>query len=904
MIPSVNTDSAGTPGPDAGATPGPGSGGPVSGTRGLPVAVRVSLLLLVVVVFTAGGLAWFGQAIVLEKFSETELQLVRQNRTILNQAIVSEEQHLQAIVTDWGQWDDLYDFVEGRNPAFEPTELGDRVLDRLDMDVLLIVDPDGRLHYGEVRSDAGHPGTDDRVAQAALLASLLDGGDDKSVLARSTGRSVLPPAGSQETSAGLMNTARGPLVLALRPISRTDGSGDPAGTLVMARYLHPESLFAKLSVLPSTVFLHRSGSADDDSRLVTRRDDMSDFRLFRDLRGRPAFMLETRMPRSIVATGRETVRLLLLGLIVAGAIALLILGALIHGIISAPLQRLTRHMLALRECAEPRPTPGAGRKDELGTLARRFQELLMARSMDQVRLERLAAAVEHAGDAVAILDADGRITYVNPRYESQSGFKRDEVIGTVPSRGASAGTTYQELWATVRAGRTWSGTLQTNAPDGAIRWEEVTVSPIKDANGQITSFVAVMRDITARRATDAELRNLSAVVEYTAESIAVLNADGRIQYVNPAYERKRGLSSSDLVGQVPGGAIRGRDDPALYKSMRHTAASGRTWTGRITSEAADGSLLTEDAVVSPVFTEGQAPSSYVIILHDVSRRIHLEAQLAQAQKLEAVGQLAAGVAHEINTPTQYVGGNIRFLRDAFTSVTVLLGELAELTRTADAGTVSAAALARALTAADVDYLRAEVPVAIRQSLEGVERVGEIVKSMRELAHPARDFALTDLNRVVESAVRVAGNEWHGIAELSTELDPALPPVPCLAGAMNQVIVNLLVNAAHAIEGGSRSRDSRQGRITVVTRQAGEYVEIRITDNGVGMSDEVRKRIFDPFFTTKHVGQGTGQGLAIAHSVVKKHNGSISVESEPGCGTCFTIRLPRAVVVAGGDVAAA
>ena len=505
---------------------------------------------------------------------------------------------------------------------------------------------------------------------------------------------------------------------------------------------------------------------------------------------------------------------------------------------------------------------------------------------------------------MAILDADGRITYVNPQYERQTGFKQAEVIGKAPSRGASAGTTYQELWATVGAGRTWSGTLQTNAPGGGIRWEEVTVSPIRDGSGQVTSFVAVMRDITARRATDAELRNLSAVVEYTAESIAVLDADGRIQYVNPAYARKRGISSSAMIGKLPGGAIRGRDDPVLYQAMWSTAASGQTWTGRITTETADGSLLTEDAVVSPVFTEGQAPSSYVIILHDVTRRIQLEARLAQAQKLEAVGQLAASVAHEINTPTQYVGGNIRFLRDAFTSVTVLLGELAELTRAAGAGTVPVAAIARALTAADVDYLQAEVPVAIRQSLEGVERVGEIVQSMRELAHPARDFALTDLNRVVESAVRVAANEWKGIAEVSTDLDPALPPVPCLAGAMNQVIVNMLVNAAHAIEADSRIRDGRQGLITVVTRLVDEHAEIRITDNGAGMSDEVRARIFDPFFTTKQVGQGTGQGLAIAHSVVKKHNGSISVDSEPGRGTCFTIRLPRAVEAAGADVAAA
>jgi signal transduction histidine kinase len=349
--------------------------------------------------------------------------------------------------------------------------------------------------------------------------------------------------------------------------------------------------------------------------------------------------------------------------------------------------------------------------------------------------------------------------------------------------------------------------------------------------------------------------------------------------------------------------IKGRDDQEHYHDIWHTVAAGRTWTGRITTELMDGRVVTEDAVVSAVVADGVTPSGYVIVLHDVTEQIRLEEQLAQAQRLEAVGQLAAGVAHEINTPTQYVGGNIRFLQDAFSSVTVLLGELTRLVRGAGDCGVPVTELARVLAAADADYLQAEVPVAIRQSLEGVERVGEIVKSMRELTHPARDFVLTDINRVVESAVRVAGGEWHGIAEVSTELDPGLPPVPCLAGGINQVIVNILVNAAHAIETGSGQRAAGPGRIVVTTCVVGDDAVIRITDNGSGMTEEVRDRVFHPFFTTKAVGQGTGQGLAIAHSVVTKHRGSITVESQPGRGTCFTIRLPLGSVQQGASAQA-
>jgi len=900
------------------ATAPPGHSLRESGPTGLSLAARITLLLLTVVAVTAAGLARFGQQTVIEKFAATERELVLQNRNILDKAIKAKLESLQASSTDWAQWDDLYDFVQGRNPEFRTTELGNVVLDRLKLDMLLLIDPAGRLQYGDIRPDSATGGSLDPDA-AAGITRLISGAVVPDAVPHTQGASVLPKKGSGRSMAGVINTPQGPLILALRPISRTDGTGEAAGTLVMGNYLHAERLFTELSVLPSKVIVHGSrreeftdemhalakalGRTADGSRLVTRQDDMSDFKLFRDLAGRPAFMLETRMPRTILATGRDTARALLLGLLVTVTVTMLILASLIRGIVSVPLGRLTSHLLALRQGGDLKPTPGQERRDEIGTLARQFEELVSARTADQARLERLAAAVEYAGDAIAILDAEGRISYVNPQYERQTGFSLEDVRGKAPSSGKNASGIYDDLWGTVKAGLKWSGMLQSTGRSGAVRYEEVTVAPIRDITNQATGYIAVMRDITARRKTEAELRNLSAVVEYTAEVIVVLDMSGRIQYVNPAYERSRGVRSADVVGKAPAEVIKGRDDQQHYHDMWHTVAAGRTWTGRINTELNDGRVVTEDAVVSAVVADGVTPSSFVMVLHDVTEQIRLEEQLAQAQRLEAVGQLAAGVAHEINTPTQYVGGNIRFLQDAFTSVTVLLGEITRLVRGAGDGAVPVTELARILAAADTDYLQAEVPVAIRQSLEGVERVGEIVKSMRELTHPARDLVLTDLNRVVESAVRVAGSEWHGIAEVSTELDPDLPKVPCLSGGINQVIVNMLVNAAHAIEAGSARRAGGAGRIVVATSVVGVDAVIRITDNGAGMTEEVRAQVFHPFFTTKPVGQGTGQGLAIAHGVVTKHQGSITVESEPGRGTCFTIRLPLALAQNGRAAAA-
>ena len=896
----------------------PPSGSASVRPRGLSLAARITLLLLTVVAVTSAGLAWFGRQTVLDTFAAKEVDLVLQNRTILEQAVTAKLEFLQASTTDWAAWDDFYNFARGRYPEFPARHLGPAILDRLKLDMLLVIDARGRLEAGEVRSPDPNAGTD--------IAALLRGAAPYDAGHHARGPSMLPVASFRETIAGVISTRHGPLLLALRPISRTDGSGEPAGTLVLGRYLQAEQLFSALSVLPAQVIVHGSrrhalsaemhvlaaalGRIPGGSTLVTRQDDMSDFRLFRDLAGNPAFILETRMPRTILATGRDTVQALLLGLLVAVTVTLLILSTLIQAIVSAPLRRLTRHLLDLRESGERLPTPGRERRDEIGALARRFQELEAARHADQARLEQLAAAVEYAGDAIAILDADGRIKYVNPQYERQTGFSFEEVRGKAPGGGKSAGATYTELWATVGTGRSWSGLLESATRNGSTRHEEVTVAPIRDAAGHTTGSIAVMRDITARRETEAKLRNLSAVVEYTAQSIVLLDLAGRIQYVNPAYERNRSVRCAEVVGKAPGEAIKGRDGQDYYHEMWRTVSAGRTWRGRLTTELKDGSLITEDAAVSPVAGATGLTTSYVVVLHDVTARIRLEAQLAQAQKLEAVGQLAAGVAHEINTPTQYVGGNIRFLDDAFSTVTVLLGEITRLVRAAGDGFVPVSELARALSAADVDYLQAEVPVAIRQSLEGVERVGEIVRSMRELTHPARDLIGTNLNRVIESAVRVAGSEWQGIAEVCLELDQDLPPVPCLAGSINQVIVNILVNAAHAVEAVSAERPRGSGRIVVATSVDDGAAVIRITDNGSGMSEEVRAQVFHPFFTTKEVGQGTGQGLAIAHSVITRHQGSIELESTPGQGTCFTIRLPLAPQAVGkegdspGDSAAA
>jgi signal transduction histidine kinase len=206
--------------------------------------------------------------------------------------------------------------------------------------------------------------------------------------------------------------------------------------------------------------------------------------------------------------------------------------------------------------------------------------------------------------------------------------------------------------------------------------------------------------------------------------------------------------------------------------------------------------------------------------------------------------------------------------------------------------LSAADIASLLADAEVEYLQAEVPVAIRQTLEGIERIGSIVQSMKELTDPVPDFVPANLNPVIESAVNAARNEWADIAGFDMQLDPQLPWVQCQPESINQVVVCMLANAAQAIAEADEGRKAH-GHIVVRTRSAANRVEISISDDGIGMTPAVQARIFDPFFSTRPVGKGTGQSLGVAHSVIRRHGGTIAVDSTPGRGSCFRISLPLA-----------
>jgi len=288
-----------------------------------------------------------------------------------------------------------------------------------------------------------------------------------------------------------------------------------------------------------------------------------------------------------------------------------------------------------------------------------------------------------------------------------------------------------------------------------------------------------------------------------------------------------------------------------------------------------------------------------------TQRQIMEIQLRQALKLEAIGQLAAGIAHEINTPAQYVGDNVRFLQESHRQIATVLDSHRAILRAFRASALDDRIIADAektLLDADIDYVSQQVPAAIQETLEGVDRITKIVRAMKDFSHPgSSEKTLADINKAIETTVTVARNEWKYVADLKLDLDPGLPLICCFLGEFNQTILNLVINAAHAIGDVLKMTPLAKGTITVRTRRDADSVCISVQDTGTGIPEQYRPRIFEPFFTTKEVGKGSGQGLTIAYAcIVKQHGGSIRFDTQTGRGTTFFLTLPISAPSNGSD----
>jgi len=514
--------------------------------------------------------------------------------------------------------------------------------------------------------------------------------------------------------------------------------------------------------------------------------------------------------------------------------------------------------------------------------------------------------IESVSDWVWEAGADWQLVYSNPKVEAILGRSAAQIVGRP----------FWELLFSVEKPRILALMEDLERADrqetifdcvglhkgGKSVTLEMNVSVMRDEAGRAQGYRGVARDATERRRLEEELRSLTRAVDQSPASVVITDTRAKVEYVNARFCEVSGYAPQELLGRNPNILKSGKTPLETYQQMWKAIAAGKEWRGEFCNRKKNGELFWESLIISALKNDEGSITHYLAVKEDITERKRmekereiLEIQLRQAQKLESVGQLAAGIAHEINTPIQYIGDNLRFIRESFEGVSSVISADQALLGAVTAGAATSETIAAARKARsenDIDYLLGEIPTALEQSLDGVKRVADIVRAMKEFSHPAgKEKTAVDINHCIQTTITVARNEWKYVAELVTDLAPGLPLVQGFQDEINQVILNLLVNAAQAI-GDAVKTTGGKGTIKITTKHEAPWVEIRVADTGTGIPEEIRHRIFELFFTTKEPGKGTGQGLALARSViVKKHGGELTFESAMGKGTTFIVRLP-------------
>jgi len=538
---------------------------------------------------------------------------------------------------------------------------------------------------------------------------------------------------------------------------------------------------------------------------------------------------------------------------------------------------------------------------------------LVERYENEGLLRNLSRAVEQSASSIVITDTEGTIEYVNPSFQRMTGYELEEVIGKNPFK-QEAGTQLPEIfrgsWETVTAVGEWRGEQLNRRKSGASFWEAVSISSIKNADNVITHYLAVKEDITARKQTEREL--LKSKSELLMQHEHLKDMFQQVEGIKKEWE-----NTMDCIGDVviladTENRIK-RCNKALYEltgRMNHEIP-GREWQELLSAHGfsipapcAPGTELCHTpsgrwfVLNSYPFADSSRNeiSGAVITLHDttVVKRFTGElekaysdlkatqAKVVQQEKMASIGQLAAGVAHEINNPMGFISSNLGTLAKYMERLNDFIRAQSEALETLP-DKDAAEALRNKRKTIKLDYILEDASELIKESLDGAERVRTIVKNLKSFSRvDEADCKDADINECIVSTINIVWNELKYKASLIKELGD-IPLIRCYPQQLNQVFMNLLVNASHAIE--------NQGEITVRTWHDNGSIYASVSDTGCGMSPAVINRIFEPFFTTKEVGKGTGLGLSITYDIVKNHKGEITVESEPGKGSTFTVCLP-------------
>ena len=505
--------------------------------------------------------------------------------------------------------------------------------------------------------------------------------------------------------------------------------------------------------------------------------------------------------------------------------------------------------------------------------------IVRAKRIIQTHNQWLSAVVEQSPSSIVITDSEGLVEYVNPYFEKVTGYHFSEVKGQSTNLLKSGNTpdeVFTELWSTITSGGTWRGELCSKAKDGHLLYEETVIAPVLDLEGNTVNYSAVKLDVTQRNALadnhvqlQFEQEQLKAILNHVPFGVVMVDiANREILWINQ-YAGE--LAGSDVLA--------GERCNVLFGQCSSDSCVALTGQGFQCQEA---TLLTVGGTI-PILKTVQRLTWFnmdaaLVTFFDVSHQKRLEAEIAQKSKMESVGSLAAGIAHELNTPIQYINHNLFYLQQT-------IEELIGLSKTGEITTES--------SSVQQGELSEEVLSAISDSLEGAKRIAGLVKELKEFSHPGvGKFERIDFNRLTANAISVCCNEWKYVSTVDFAPDEDLPLLQCDPSAIQQVLLNLVVNARDAIADRIKQEKGFFGSIVLSTCLRDNKICLIVEDDGIGIAQENLERVFDPFFTTKLIGQGTGQGLYICRNIiVEKHTGEISIKSEIGRGTKVAISLP-------------
>jgi len=524
----------------------------------------------------------------------------------------------------------------------------------------------------------------------------------------------------------------------------------------------------------------------------------------------------------------------------------------------------------------------------------------------------LARAVDQSASSVAITDTEGTIEYVNPKFCENTGYDLEELIGRNPVKDSCSQfpDIFGDAWDTVTACGEWRGDRQSRRKSGGTFWESVTISQIRNGENEISHYLVVREDITARKKAEYELQKNKAELLMKHEQLnslfqqvertkkeweGTMDCIGDIVILTDSEDRIKRCSKALLeLTNEPYKGISGRkwrellsehglpvpDPTSPGTELCHTASgkwfvlNAYPFTDSSSNEVSGAVITLHDTTVLKQFTS-ELEKAY-------SDLKSTQAKVVQQEKMASIGQLAAGVAHEINNPMGFISSNLGTLGKYIERMSDFIQAKSDAIESMPDKEIAEALRSKRKTL-KLDYILEDGRELIKESLDGAERVRTIVKNMKSFSRvDEAECKPADINECIDSTINIVWNELKYKASLIKELGD-IPLTGCHPQQINQVIMNLLVNASHAIE--------ERGEITVRTWHENGSIFISISDTGCGMTPEVINRIFEPFYTTKDVGKGTGLGLSITYDIVKSHNGEITVESEPGKGTTFTVRLP-------------